>query len=740
MALDLYCILLYIAISINTKIKMRIITLLLIGIFTFPVLSFADGVSIKEAKRLAKNYYYHNTKQNQRTAYENLNLRLNYIENEDDNLFYVFDVENQKGFVIISAQDFTKPILGFSDENNIDFNNLSPSLRYMLNGYSEQIKSGIKHHAKANEKTRSKWQALQVPVENRTSIVDTEGPLLLTTWNQSPFYNDLCPTNSDGEHAVVGCVAVAMAQVMKYYDFPKVGMNSKSHNDNNGSVRQDSTIDYSKETYAWGNMPKSLSGENKDLAKLMYHCGHAVSMNWEVESSGANTAWVVYSLQNLYGYNSNIHEYHRQNRDGDYNYTDEEWEQMIRDELDLLRPIVYSGFESSTGSGHAWNCDGYKYDDTEEGYLYHMNYGWGGSGNGYFTLDNLISGSTPEGEDDHFDVGHQIIVRIYPDKDYPEHCVENKVINGNNGLFGDGSGNELYQNNLDCQTLIQPECQTGKIVLNFVRYDLADGDEIYVYDGKTTDSPLIATINQDNYSDQHIASSGSMLIQFVTDGSGRAGGWDAKYTTATCSYAKKTERGGTIEDGSGICDYSPGEDCLYYIEPENETRITLRFSEFNLDTPDKDYLNVYDGETGDLLIAYKQSTPPDGDYVVNSSKVKLRFRSYSDDNVGTGWKLKYLSGEEGINDVVNFNNLIKVYPNPFNMDAFIEVSNTNSKDVKIILTDIVGKVLLEKELGRFVETRIISLSELGFSNDYKGIYLLNVQIDNQIKTYKLVSE
>ncbi len=719
---------------------MRIITLLLIGLLIFPSFSFADGVSIKEAKRVAKNYYYQNTQNQQQKSYDNINLKINHIEFEENNLFYIFDLENSNGFVIVSAQDFTKPILGYSDKNNVDFSNLSPSLKYILDGYSRQIKKGIRVHAKATKKTQSKWQNLQIPRKNKTSIVDSEGPLLRTNWNQSPYYNDLCPTNSNGEHAVVGCVAVAMAQAMKYYNYPKQGQNSKSHNDNNGNVQQDSTIDYSKETYAWYNMPDALNGENNDLAKLMYHCGHAVNMNWEVESSGANTRWVVYSLQNLYNYDSAIDEYDRQDHEGNYNYTDEEWEKMIRDELDLLHPIVYSGYESSTWSGHAWTCDGYKYDNDNSCYLYHMNYGWGGSGNGYFTLDNLISGTTPEGDDDHFDVGHQIILHIYPNTDYPEHCSDNRIIDGFNGIFGDGSGNELYQNNQDCQTLIQPKCKTGKVTLTFNNFDLSIGDQINLYNGNSINDPLITTLDKNNLpSGQYTSNSGALLIQFITDNSENAQGWEAVYKTETCSYAKRTERGGVVEDGSGSCDYNPGEDCTYYIEPENQTRITLRFSEFNLDTPDKDYLKVYNAD-GTLLETFQQSNPPNGDFVVNSSKVRLRFRSYSDENIGTGWKLKYLSGEVDVNEIINFNELIKIYPNPFSSNAFIQVSNTNSKKVNITLTDIVGKTILKKALGNFTNTRTISLSEIGFTDVNKGMYLLNIQIGNQIKTYKLISE
>ncbi len=719
---------------------MRIITLLLIGLLSLPLFSDAKDVSVIDAKRVAKNFYYQNAKNLSNKSYDDINLTVDYIETDGSNLFYVFGIENLKGFVVTSAQDFVKPILGFSDQDDIDFSNLSPELKFMLDGYAKQINFGIENNVRATKEVAAKWQSLQIQSVNRTSVVDTEGPLILTNWNQSPHYEDLCPTDANGNHAVVGCVAVAMAQIMKYYDYPSQGEGTNYYNDNSGNVHDASNINYGNETYAWANMPTSIGGENLDVAKLMYHCGQTTHMDWEVASSGTQTSYVVSALKDHFRYSSSAQEYYRETWTGSLNYTDAEWEQMIRDEIDLLRPILYSGF--SDDGGHAWDCDGYRTDNNGD-YLYHMNYGWGGYGNGWFALDQLLSGTTPGGDDYYFDHGHQIITGIYPETNYPENCVGTKTITGFEGLISDGSGSDLYQNNLNCNTIIQPECARGKVMLTFNKFDLAPGDEVYLYDGISSSDDIIAVLSSDNLpgTEQFTSSNNGMLVRFYTNSSGRAAGWDASYTSSVCSAITSTRGEGTMTDGSGTCDYETGAYCNWYITPPGATQITLNFTEFDLDTPDHDYVQVYDNVTGDLIGTYKMSTPPPSNLVINSSEVKIRFRSYtSETNVGAGWSVDYTSDVVGIDHLIDFDELVKVYPNPFKSDAFVKISNPNQEPVRILITDLVGKKLIDKTIGDFSGTKTISISELGRVDFKTGIYLLNVQIGNQTKTYKLISE
>lgn len=711
---------------------MRILSIIFIGLL-LPIFSYADGVSPEQANKVAKNYFVNHVDQSNLRSYDEINLILNENKALNENHLYIFSIEGSQGFVITSTQDFTRPVLAFSDKFNINLENLSPELKFVLDGYTEQIQFGLDNNAKASKNIQSKWQALQFQTTNRSSVVSSDGPLLLTTWNQSPYYNDMCPMDPDGvRRSVVGCVAVAMAQVMKYYDYPATGEGYHNHNGD--------YINYSNESYSWSSMPTHLTDVNEELAKLMYHCGHTIDMNWTADASGTQSFYIPAALKNNFHYSSSVNSIDRQHWSGTYYYTDAEWEQIIRNEIDAFRPIVYSGH--SDAGGHAWNCDGYQSDGTG-GYLYHMNYGWGGSGNGYFAIDNLISESVPGGDDLLFDSGHEMVIGIKPEAaNYPEFCSGTRTINGFEGVFGDGSGNELYENNINCNTVIYPDCARGGISLSFVKFDLAAGDYVNIYDGASDTDPLIATLDA-NYvpaDELYESSNEALLIKFVTNSSGRAGGWDAKYKGYVCANLDATAAFGTVSDGSGSCDYEPSTSCNTFIKVPGATQTTLTFTEFNVDSPDRDYVMIYDLSGPTLLHTFKASTAPTGDIVVPSGDVRIRFRSYSDATVGTGWTIDYSTISSEVEAIQSLEELIKVYPNPFKEDAFIEISNPNNEQVNVLLTDIVGKKIASHNFGNFNDKRVISLKDITDSKFSKGVYILNIQLGNEFKSYKLFSE
>jgi hypothetical protein len=701
---------------------------------------FSKEVPVEEAKTIAKNFFYKKANQSENLEYKNLNLSTCHIESSIENCFYVFKIEDRDGFVITSAQDFTKPILAYSLNNSINFSNLSPELRFILDGYTNQIDFGIENNAIATEEISRKWQDLRIPTSNRTSVTDAVGPLILTKWNQEGVYNDLCPSNSTGQ-AAVGCVAVAMAQVMKYYNYPEQGYGTKSFYDNSPPLTHYANINYTTQTYDWNSMPLEGTEPNEELAKLMYHCGHTVEMDWGTDGSGTQSGLITTALINYFRYDDGAYEHSKYNYwTGNYNYTDAQWELMIRNELDALRPIVYSGSSSEGGAGHAWNCDGYESDDVG-GYLYHMNYGWGGYGDGYFALDDLVAGVVPGGGTSYFDVGHQIILGMQPEINYPTHCSENRTITGFEGLVSDGSGNEPYNSNINCQTLIQPECRTGEVSISFERFDLGSGDFINIHAGPTVDFPIIATLDQSNLPNGHYSSNNNgILLNFVTDENTEGTGWDLSYTSTSCNSYTFTMPEGEISDGSGSCDYETGLSCFWTIQPEGATQITLNFTEFDLDNPSADFIIVYQGSYSNPIATLNTNNPPSSEIIVNADKAIIRFISLTDDNVGDGFTLEYAANNVAIDNIVDFDNDIKVFPNPFSDNAYIELNNIENKNVNIKLTDIVGKTIAQRNINNDVNNSTISLNDLDINLREKGIYLLNITIDNQIKTYKLISE
>jgi len=204
------------------------------------------------------------------------------------------------------------------------------------------------------------------------------GPLLTTTWNQWPYYNDFCPPGTP-----TGCVATAMAQIMKYHNHPAQGTGSHSYSH---ATYGTLSADFGATTYQWNNMPSSLTAgstpEQKNaVATLMYHCGVAVEMNYTPSVSLANSYSFKYALPTYFKYDGGIDLKQR----SEYFGNDAGWHDLLKNELDAGRPIFYAG-ASSTG-GHAFVCDGY-----DDGGCFHFNWGWSGSGDGWYVTSNLVNG------------------------------------------------------------------------------------------------------------------------------------------------------------------------------------------------------------------------------------------------------------------------------------------------------------------------------------------------------------
>ena len=301
------------------------------------------------------------------------------FETSPVNAFYVFDFGGQ--FVMISADTRVMPILAFSTETGFSGDNVPENLRWFLDQYTQQIAYAIQHLSDAeceeNVNVWNQWLSNEVPVMATTA---TENPLVQTSWSQEYPYNAQCPEDPSGlgGHVVTGCVATAMAQIIRYWQYPSHGIGSHSYSGNYGIQ----SVDFSAATYDYSLMPLSLNSSSpaaqiNEVAKLMYHCGVSVDMIYGAGSSGATTHNAANALNSYFGYNGVI-EIHRSS------YTEENWIALLKGELDSLRPILYCG---SGTIGHAFVCDGY--DNSNN---FHFNWGWGGSYDGYFTLSNLTPG------------------------------------------------------------------------------------------------------------------------------------------------------------------------------------------------------------------------------------------------------------------------------------------------------------------------------------------------------------
>ena len=291
--------------------------------------------------------------------------------------FYVFNTSD--GFVIVSADDCETPIIGYSHEGRFDPNDVPEQMEAYLQDFVARIQYGIENQIEADELTARQWELVKNAGRlNESKTATAVEPLLTEMWHQGCLYNDLCPSleHTPCGHAEVGCVAVAMGQIMHYWRYPETGWGSNSYYNLGVGL----SADFGNIIYDWEHMPDSLTESSSEteieaVATLLYHCGVAVNMDYGINGSGANSGDVPDALIRHFNYSRRMHIEKRRDFD------DEEWMSMLKACLDLQQPIFYGG-KGSQGS-HAFVCDAY--DDND---LLHFNWGWGRA-NGYFALGHL---------------------------------------------------------------------------------------------------------------------------------------------------------------------------------------------------------------------------------------------------------------------------------------------------------------------------------------------------------------
>ena len=331
---------------------------------------------------------------------------------------YVFGLSDAGGFVIVSNDDRTTPILGYSDNGTIDPNNMPDGLRYMLDGYKEQIAL----LGDTEEPSRV----------NRASAGSNIDPLITTKWGQSTPYNNYCPL-FDGNHTLTGCVATTMAQLMYYHyvanefsptstAIPSYPYWSKEKKD---SVNVEGLIATS---FNWEAMDttytSSSTGESADaVAQLMLYAGTALEMMYGLISSNTFSEAIPYALKTYFGFDGGIQNCYRKN------YSYDAWVSLIYSELADERPVALGG--QSCNGGHSFICDGYKYENAAD--YFHINWGWGGASDGYFLLSLLNpkeQGLLGLSRDDGFSWGQDAVIGIQPPiVGNPDYCLSLEGLN-----------------------------------------------------------------------------------------------------------------------------------------------------------------------------------------------------------------------------------------------------------------------------------------------------------------------
>ena len=320
--------------------------------------NYADNVDFNTALRIARAYVNTSKKDAQ-------NIKTRAAATATQQPYYIFNDEAGKGFVVIAGDDKMGKVLAYSKEASINMANLNPEARYLFDTYRQVYEE------------LSKNKTLTTRAGAATKAADAVQPLLKSKWGQDYPY-------SKQTRYMTGCVATAVAQVMYYHKWPAQGKGQESY-----TVKFDNTVrsaDFTKSHYDWDNMlldynRRNITTKQEDaVALLMNDVGIATNMQYTDRASGTQSYMAERALRNYFDYDAAMV---TRSYEGVDNFIE-----IVKEELRNGFPLYISG-DSKTGGGHAWVCDGFDEEDR-----FHMNFGWNGQANGYYSLATLNVTST----------------------------------------------------------------------------------------------------------------------------------------------------------------------------------------------------------------------------------------------------------------------------------------------------------------------------------------------------------
>lgn len=639
-------------------------------------------------------------------------------ETTQDTLIMILNFENT-GFIIISADESAFPVLAYSLDEEYSLDAPAPGSRFFLDIYADEIKAIKSGDREPDASTADAWTKIKErhPVSSKSTPNDY---LITSRWNQNKFYNEYSPKDPDSpsgydNRVPNGCVAVAMAQILYYYRFPEVGRGSHTNYTDYGNFH----VNFSQQHYNYGSMLDALSVWNNEVAKLIFHCATSVDMMYAPEGSGAYSQDVPDALKIYFKYSTDA----RQIWKGDSEQGNISWRATIANQIAQKRPVYYSG--CNEGGCHAFICDGY---DGEE--YFHFNLGWGGSGNGYYLINNE---STSSGG---YPYGQSAIIDIYPSGDYPLYCqAVSEPLTSSTGTLEDGSNGEDYQNNSSCTYIIAPpnatsfdiqiqhlDTEEDADILSFWTGDPENGGELHsTYSGSL--SNYIFRIDSD-----------VVYITFNTNSSVTASGWRIIYNVTNfphCSQKNFRDNSGTFTDGSEADEnYWPSQNCIWLIFPleAQETEyIALSFPKFDLSAEDE--VIVTDLTVGsDIQHLYRGNDIPQ-EVIYYTKRLKIEFRSDNYlENTGfkASWRTNLAPEEEPDSDINNELSLISgisLYPIPAVDYYKIQFPASLTGDWNLTMYDIAGRALLSEKISVESGQRY----QVDISDFPSGFYLVKLQ-------------
>ncbi len=685
--------------------------------------------------------------------------------------FYIFNCINRMGFVIVSADNIVLPILGYSTENYFNANNIPANLSWWLQNYSDQIQFTINNNFPPSLKIYQDWKDLICGKYKKPLAKSGVEPLLKKiTWNQSPYYNDLCPDNNTGIHAMTGCAATAMAQIMKYWEYPIKGtgehsyidpINIEDYNQIPGSAYGFQTANFGNTTYKWDDMPDNVTYPNDAVAKLMYHCGVSIDMDFGPSWSGAcvlkrdgGNASCEYALPTYFGYKSSISGILR----SDY-INDANWISDLKKELDSGRPIQYAGWSNNQKIGHTWVCDGYNSND-----YFHMNWGWGNiNANEYYTI-NLVNDNISQ----IYTTKQQALIGIEPAFG---QCSYSLSQNSNKFSTIGGTGSFKVLTSTNCSWTVQSNNSWIRITSGL--NGQGNGIVSYSVDPNGTLNTLTGSITitgGTNNLTYDITESGNncsytLIPSFLTHSALGGSGNFSINTSNNCVWSLISNNPSWLHITSNPTGIGSAT-ISYFVDPNLTTNtltgsITIANQTFNVIVSgaafdcnvsfipaDIMFIGKYQGNYSFVYninsgCSYSTlSSSPDWLIISSALNNVIHFNVSTNSSYFPRTGYIYLNGiykqvtQEGntsleINEVSQLND-IKIYPNPITDKFTIELDYHNSSYSLEILNTI-GQVILIRKITNNIEQ--IDLSGLS-----DGIYFVKLQSENNKIVRKIIKQ
>ena len=364
----------------------RLVSYLFMGLLTLNLC--AGERTVEDAARLAAEFMNQTPALRARYASPRTaaSMRLAYTglkTNQTAPAYYVFNQSDGNGAVIVSADDRTETILGYTDAGSFDIEKANPHLRWWLSRYSKQIATMTDETAVAAHKQSQAY----------TPIAPLLGNI---EYDQEAPYSNLCPMDGT-HHSLTGCVATAAAQVMRKWKYPAQGTGTYSYT--TATLNKVLSVDFGATTYDWDNMLEKYTKNNytssqaNAIATLMYHCGVASDMDYSYnEGSGTQTDNMARGLATHFGYKVEKFVTQWSKREygttmyspAEYSVTTTQLVSYFHTDLEAGRPIIMGGNDEYQEGGHEFVCDG-----RDANGKFHINWGWSGEDNGYFAITAL---------------------------------------------------------------------------------------------------------------------------------------------------------------------------------------------------------------------------------------------------------------------------------------------------------------------------------------------------------------